>query len=64
MNRAALVDTLVRLDEAGFEVETVSVGGGTPASMQAQEVPELTEIRVGTYIFNDVTQIQGRRDSR
>lgn len=56
-NRAVLLDALSRLDHAGFRVKTIS-GGGTPAAMQAHEVPELTELRIGTYIFNDCMQIQ------
>jgi D-serine deaminase-like pyridoxal phosphate-dependent protein len=56
VNRPALLETLARLNEAGFQAETIS-GGGTPASMHMSEFPELTEIRVGTYIFNDCTQM-------
>jgi D-serine deaminase-like pyridoxal phosphate-dependent protein len=42
------------LDSAGIGVDAVS-GGGTGAVIHADEVPELTEIRVGTYVFNDWT---------
>lgn len=56
-NRAVLIDALARLDQAGFQVKTVS-GGGTSAAMQAREVPELTELRVGTYLLNDCMQMQ------
>ena len=52
--RPALQETLARLDELGIGVDSVS-GGGTGAVLHAGEVPELTEIRVGTYVFNDWT---------
>lgn len=51
-NRPALLETLDLLNQAGLPAEIVS-GGGTPASIHAHEVPELTELRVGTYVFND-----------
>ncbi len=50
--RPLLQQALARLDAAGIGVETVS-GGGTGAALHAHEVPELTELRVGTYVFND-----------
>lgn len=50
--RPVLQETLDRLNRAGIGVDTVS-GGGTGAALHAHEIPELTEIRVGTYIFND-----------
>jgi D-serine deaminase-like pyridoxal phosphate-dependent protein len=50
--RPALQEALRLLDAAGIGVDTVS-GGGIGAATQAHEVPELTELRVGTYIFND-----------
>lgn len=54
--RPALQEALARLDELGIGVDTVS-GGGTGAVLHAGEVPELTEIRVGTYVFNDWTTL-------
>jgi D-serine deaminase-like pyridoxal phosphate-dependent protein len=54
--RPALQEVLARLDEAGLGVDVVS-GGGTGAVLNAAEVPELTEIRVGTYVFNDWTTL-------
>ncbi len=56
-NRAVLLETLLLLDQAGFQAKTIS-GGGTPAALQAHEFPELTELRVGTYVFNDCMQTQ------
>jgi len=50
--RPRLLKTLELLKEAGIPVEMVS-GGGTGAILEAHEVPELTEFRIGTYIFND-----------
>ncbi len=56
--RPRLQDALTRLANAGIETPTVS-GGGTGASSTAHELPELTEIRVGTYIFNDMNTVHG-----
>lgn len=54
--RPALQETLTLLHEAGIGVEMVS-GGGTGAALHMKEVPELTEIRIGTYAFNDWTTV-------
>jgi D-serine deaminase-like pyridoxal phosphate-dependent protein len=50
--RPVVQEALARLHEAGIGVDVVS-GGGTGAASHAHEVPEVTEIRVGTYVFND-----------
>jgi D-serine deaminase-like pyridoxal phosphate-dependent protein len=50
--RPDLQEALDALHRAGIGVNTVS-GGGTGAALHAHEVPELTELRVGTYVFND-----------
>lgn len=50
--RPALQELLARLHQAGIGVDAVS-GGGTGAALHAAEMPELTELRVGTYVFND-----------
>ena len=55
--RPAVQEALALLDREGIAVESVS-GGGTPASLDADHFPELTELRVGTYVFNDWTTIQ------
>ncbi len=47
---------LEMLHAAGIGVDVVS-GGGTAAAWRASELPELTELRVGTYIFNDWTHV-------
>lgn len=54
--RPALEETLTLLHEAGIGVDMVS-GGGTGAALHMQDVPELTEIRIGTYAFNDWTTV-------
>ncbi len=54
--RPVLQEALARLDQAGIGVDMVS-GGGTGAVLSAADVPELTEIRVGTYVFNDWTTV-------
>jgi D-serine deaminase-like pyridoxal phosphate-dependent protein len=48
----ALVETAARLREHGIEIEQVSVGS-TPAAMYTPTVPGVTEMRPGTYVFND-----------
>ncbi len=50
--RPRLQETLALLAEAGLAVKTVS-GGGSGAIREAHLIPELTEMRVGTYLFWD-----------
>lgn len=50
--RALLQETLAGLNARGLSAEIVS-GGSTPTAFQSHLVPELTEIRPGTYVFND-----------
>ena len=50
--RPRLQKTLALLAEAGIDVETVS-GGGSGAILESHLIPELTEMRVGTYVFWD-----------
>ena len=45
-------ETLAALKAEGLSSEIVS-GGGTPTAFRSHEFPGLTEIRAGTYIFND-----------
>lgn len=54
--RPVIQEALDRFDRAGIGVETVS-GGGSGAALHAHEVPELTELRVGTYVFNDWSSV-------
>ena len=50
--RSRLLETLALLDAAGIAVENVS-GGGSGAISDMHLLPELTEMRVGTYVFWD-----------
>jgi D-serine deaminase-like pyridoxal phosphate-dependent protein len=45
------------VEEAGVELPVVS-GGGTPRAAQAHEIAGVTELRVGTYIYNDRTLVE------
>ena len=40
------------ISSRGLEVRTVS-GGGTPTFFTNHEVPEITEVRAGTYVYGD-----------
>jgi D-serine deaminase-like pyridoxal phosphate-dependent protein len=60
--RSELQCALELLDKAGIGVDVVS-GGGTGAALHAGEIPELTEIRVGTYVFNDMNTVSKGWDS-
>jgi len=44
------------LRSAGLDVPAVSVGS-TPSAATVAAIPGITEIRPGTYIFNDATQV-------
>jgi D-serine deaminase-like pyridoxal phosphate-dependent protein len=47
-----VADARERFSKAGIPLAVVS-GGGTPNAWQAHEIPGLTEVRVGTYIYHD-----------
>ena len=51
---ADLDRAITALGEAGLAPEIVS-GGSTPTAFRSHEVPGQTEIRPGTYVFNDRT---------
>lgn len=53
---ATLNAHLEALERLGLVPALVS-GGSTPAAFQSHSVPQLTEIRPGTYIFNDRTTV-------
>jgi len=57
---AELVEqTLEPFRKAGMEVEIVS-GGSTPSAFLTHKIPGITEIRPGTYVYNDLnTYYQG-----
>jgi D-serine deaminase-like pyridoxal phosphate-dependent protein len=50
--RRTLRSAVQALDRAGMQPEIVS-GGSTPTAWSTHEVPEVTEIRPGTYVYND-----------
>jgi D-serine deaminase-like pyridoxal phosphate-dependent protein len=63
--KASLQRVSDRLDEAvdlwhrhGLTAPIVS-GGSTPTAYQSHLIPQLTEIRPGTYIFNDMNTVLG-----
>jgi D-serine deaminase-like pyridoxal phosphate-dependent protein len=45
-------------DEHGLEAGIVS-GGSTPAAYYSHLIPEMTEIRPGTYVYNDMNTVRG-----
>jgi len=51
-----LVATAESLRQAGFDIREVSPGS-TPTTRQALGVPGVTEVRPGTYVFNDVNTV-------
>jgi len=51
-SRPRLLHMLALLQDAGIPAENVS-GGGSGATLEAHELPELTELRIGTYVFSD-----------
>jgi D-serine deaminase-like pyridoxal phosphate-dependent protein len=51
---ATLAAAVQRLGDEGLAPEIVS-GGSTPTAFRSHEVPHQTEIRPGTYVFNDRT---------
>jgi len=52
--RASLDGHIAALKAAGFDVPVVS-GGSTPGAAKTPLIPSTTEIRPGTYVFNDAT---------
>jgi D-serine deaminase-like pyridoxal phosphate-dependent protein len=42
----------------GLQARIVS-GGSTPTAFQSHQIPEYTEIRPGTYIYNDMNTVRG-----
>jgi D-serine deaminase-like pyridoxal phosphate-dependent protein len=55
--RDLLQEILGEFRRAGLEVKIVS-GGSTPTLYHSHEVTGLTEIRPGTYVFNDVNTVR------
>lgn len=52
-----MVETADMLRKSGFNVQIVSVGS-TPSAKITCTIPGITEIRPGTYVFNDYYQIK------
>ncbi|MEX0677236.1 MAG: alanine racemase [Pirellulales bacterium] len=53
-----LAETLDLWADHGLQARIVS-GGSTPTAFQSHLVPEYTEIRPGTYIYNDMNTVRG-----
>jgi D-serine deaminase-like pyridoxal phosphate-dependent protein len=47
------------MNRAGLRIKDISVGS-TPTSEYVAKVPGITEIRPGTYIFNDMIQVHNK----
>jgi len=54
---SSLRDALELLDRSGFPQSVVS-GGSTPTVWNSDQIAGLTEIRPGTYVYNDRTTVQ------
>jgi D-serine deaminase-like pyridoxal phosphate-dependent protein len=53
------LDAALRLwEDHGLQARIVS-GGSTPTAFQSHLVPEYTEIRPGTYVYNDMNVVRG-----
>lgn len=52
-----MVETADMLRKSGFNIQIVSVGA-TPSAKITCTIPGITEIRPGTYVFNDYYQIR------
>lgn len=55
---AHLAEVLALWSKSGLEAKIVS-GGSTPTAMQSHRMTRLTEIRPGTYVFNDMNCVHG-----
>ncbi len=55
---ALLEETLDLWRRDGLEAKIVS-GGSTPTAYQSHWVPQYTEIRPGTYVYNDMNTVHG-----
>jgi D-serine deaminase-like pyridoxal phosphate-dependent protein len=57
LNAGRIAEAVGGLRAAGLSTEIVS-GGGTPAALRVQEMPNATEHRAGTYVFNDRATVE------
>jgi D-serine deaminase-like pyridoxal phosphate-dependent protein len=55
---AKLQETIEVWKEHDLEAKIVS-GGSTPTALRSHLVPQYTEIRPGTYVFNDMNTVRG-----
>jgi len=55
---AKLEETIDCWSKAGLEARIVS-GGSTPTATQSHRITHLTEIRPGTYVYNDMNTVHG-----
>lgn len=56
---SALVQQTIDLwKRSGLAARIVS-GGSTPSAYQSQFIPQLTEVRPGTYVYNDMNTVRG-----
>jgi D-serine deaminase-like pyridoxal phosphate-dependent protein len=53
-----LLDTLASWEKQGLEARVVS-GGSTLTAYQSHRMPPVTEIRPGTYVYNDLNTLRG-----
>lgn len=53
---AVLAETIALWRKSGLDAAIVS-GGSTPTAYQSHRVPSQTEIRPGTYVYNDMTTV-------
>jgi D-serine deaminase-like pyridoxal phosphate-dependent protein len=54
-----LVEQTVDLWKRQGLAATIISGGSTPTAFQSHLIPQLTEIRPGTYVFNDMNTVRG-----
>lgn len=54
--RPAVQEALGLLAKAGLPVRTVT-GGGTGVVLDAPKLPEMTEMRTGSYVYNDLRNV-------
>jgi D-serine deaminase-like pyridoxal phosphate-dependent protein len=57
LNAGRIAEAVDGLRAAGLSTEIVS-GGGTPSALRVQEMPNVTEHRAGTYVFNDRATVE------
>jgi len=55
---AIVLDAIDALERSGLHVSIVS-GGSTPSLYQLHHLKAITEIRPGTYVFNDMSTVAG-----